>query len=136
MFRSRGAFLDQTVNAVLPKIHLLLQNSEHDDRIAGRAYRAVLDGVGQLLNGGRIIPQACRGRLGHLMQRALVCGSGRTGHGCLPLDFQRHDTRLETSIVTLHGFPCRWEFSAATAMASAFSPSSPETCGGRSCSML
>ena len=40
------------------------------DGIAGGADRAVLDGVGEVFDGGRVVPQTGGGGLGHFVERA------------------------------------------------------------------
>ena len=151
-----GAFRNKGVDAVFPRRHLFLQHTKYDDRVAGGSYGSICNGIGQFLDGCRVIPKACRRGLRHFMQRALVgCGRGlRHGfllfHACparSPWNKQSHPEnpqagslshkdRADCYSATFTGFDARFESSAATAMASAFRPSSPDTRGGRSFKML
>src|SRR5713226_1069787 len=46
----RRHLFDQGVNSILPQTHLLLEHSQHNNRVTGRPNRSMFDGVGQLLN--------------------------------------------------------------------------------------
>src|SRR5260370_31524377 len=56
----------------MPEMRLLLQYLQHDYRIACSTNRAVLNGIGQFRQARRVVPQARRCRLSHLIQGALV----------------------------------------------------------------
>ena len=51
---------------------LLLEDTQHDDRVARGSDRAVFDRVVELVNVRRVVPQTGRSGLGHLVERALV----------------------------------------------------------------
>src|ERR1700687_907918 len=68
---------------ILPESNFLLENPHDNNRVAGSAYRTVLDRVGQFLDGRGIIPETSRSSLCHLMQRTVVsdwCSDLRHGY--------------------------------------------------------
>ena len=50
----------------------LLEHRDGDGRIAGGADCAVFDGVGELFDGSRVVPQTGGGGLRHFVERAFV----------------------------------------------------------------
>ena len=53
---------------------LLLHDLEHDARVRRRPGRAALDGVGELIDGARVVPVLGRGLLRHPQERAVERG--------------------------------------------------------------
>ncbi len=61
----RGHLLDQCLDAAAPQRHLPFQDGKRDDGVAGGSHRAMLDGIGQFVEGGGVVPQAGGGGLRH-----------------------------------------------------------------------
>src|SRR6266550_1768860 len=68
----RGSVWMESRPSRAPFCDVLLQDGDRHHRVAGRTDRAVLDRVLELIDVSRVVPEARRRRLGHLMQRTLV----------------------------------------------------------------
>src|SRR5439155_25588745 len=64
--------IEQSLDARAPIADVLLEDRDRDHGIAGRSHRTVRDRVFELLDIGRVVPEAGRCRLRHLVQRTLV----------------------------------------------------------------
>ena len=69
-------------DARLPDSHLFLEHGNGDGGIACGSDGAVLDGISEVFDGGRIVPQAGWGGLRHFVERAFELERGSGGsHG-------------------------------------------------------
>ena len=62
-------------DARFPDGEFLLEYRDGDRRVAGGADSAVRDGVGEVFDGDRVVPQTRGCGLRHLLERALEIGS-------------------------------------------------------------
>ena len=69
-----GSARGELEDARLPDGEFLLEYGDGDGRVAGGADCAVRDGVGEIFDGGRVVPQAGGGGLGHFVERAFEVG--------------------------------------------------------------
>ena len=83
-----GKLAEQAVGSRPPRGDVALEHRHGDHRIARRADRAVLDGVGELVDRRGVVPEACWRRLRHLVERTPV-GDARAGCGHLRVSRRR-----------------------------------------------
>jgi hypothetical protein len=78
-FIGRRAFSHQLANAGGPALGILLPDVVDDRWIGGGPYCAMLNGVGQLIDGARVVPDVGGGR-SRLLQRAQAPGIENADH--------------------------------------------------------